>query len=86
MAQNASGQIVPNGPSTAWHVTGQQESFQPGPAGQVTQGVKIMFTTAMGNQGSVWLPEAQYNPNNVRAAIAAKAQLLDQVGQLHSQG
>lgn len=68
-----------NAPVSGWTVTSQQETFEQGPAGTMARGVRVYFTLASGPGGSVFIPDAQYNPDNVRAAIAAKAHLLNQV-------
>lgn len=74
--------LPPDAPTSAWRVTGQQETLRPGPGGQVAEGVVVSFTTAKGVQSSVFIPKAMYSPQNVRAAIAAQAHQLDQVQEL----
>lgn len=65
-----------------WTVTSQREDFQPGPNGQLVQGVVVSFTTAAGVQGSVFVPNAEYVPDRVRAYIAARAAAMDAVSRL----
>lgn len=79
MAYGDQGQIVPNAPATGWEVTAQQETFATGPAGRVEKVVRVMFTTGKGTTASVDVPMNQYNPANVRAAVAAYAAQLDEV-------
>jgi hypothetical protein len=67
---------------TGWHVTSQQEGTQPGPSGTYTKGVTVYFTLDSGEQGSVFVPQATYNADNVRAAVSAKAATMAEVGQL----
>lgn len=57
----------------AWRVTTQVETMGIGPSGQATRGVSVGFTLADGTAGSVFVPDAQYNPDTVRAAIQARA-------------
>jgi hypothetical protein len=66
----------------AWRVTSQQESTQPGANGTYTKGVIVSFALVTGEQGSVFVPQTQYNPDNVRAMIAAKAATLAAVSAL----
>lgn len=82
MALDASGRIVPDAPATGWVIISQQETLQPGPGGRVTEGIVVRFTTASGQEGSVFVPRSQYTPINVRAAVAAHAATLDQVAKL----
>jgi len=71
-------------PPTTWQVTGQTEYTQVGQTGPPVAGVKVFFTTGQGHSGSVFLPSAQYNAANVRAAVQAAAVNMDQVGSLTS--
>jgi hypothetical protein len=71
-----------NMPKSAWRVTGQQETVDNGPDGRVVRGYRIMFQSAKGHHGSVFIPAEQYNPNNVKAAVGSMAFQLDQVGDL----
>ena len=83
MSQRAPGApLTPNAPQSAWRVTGQQEVPGPGPDGRLVDGWKVSFVTALGVNGSLFLPKALYNVANVRAAVAAAAYELDQVHQL----
>lgn len=72
-------QVGSNAPVSGWAVTTQSETLERDDAGNVTRGYRVVFRTAKGATGSVFLPLAQYNPSNVRAAIAAMAHQLDQV-------
>ena len=67
---------------TTWKVTGQTEYTQVATTGPPVQGVKVFYTTGQGHSGSVFLPNAQYNQQNVRAAINAAAANMDAIGQL----
>jgi len=71
-------------PAGSWVVTGQQEQVEFNQQGQMQHGVKISFQTGEGHTGTVFVPQAQYNPDMVRSLVAAKAQLMDQVGALSS--
>lgn len=74
--------LTPNMPQNTWTVTSQQQTMQLDTNGRPTQGYAVYFTTGLGVNGSVFIPLAQYNPVNVRAAIAAHAHQLDLVQQL----
>lgn len=71
-------------PVTSWQVTSTTETQEVDSAGSVVRGARVHFTTGTGQSASVFIPQAQLNVDNVRAAIAAKAALLDQVGTLTS--
>lgn len=71
-----------NMPQTQWKVTAQQETTQAYPGQGIQKGVTVTFQLADGTTGSVFVPDAQYNADNVRAAIATRAYQLEQVGQL----
>jgi hypothetical protein len=57
----------------AWTVTNQMETSDLGPAGTFVSGVKVSFRTASGATGSVFVPQADYNVDKVKALIDAKA-------------
>jgi hypothetical protein len=57
----------------AWTVTTQSETMGIGPNGQATRGVSVGFKLADGTTASVFVPDAQYTPDAVRAAIAERA-------------
>lgn len=65
-----------------WTVTGQQEQTIILPNGTPADVMVITFTLTDGTVGTVSVPMAGYNVDNVRAAIAAKATALHQVNQL----
>lgn len=79
MASNPPGQLAPNAPITGWHVEYQQETVDLGPDGRAVQGVKVGFVTGKGVHGSVFIAKTRYNPDNVKAAIAAAAVQIDTV-------
>jgi len=73
-------------PAGSWSVIGQQEQVEFDQQGKMQNGVKISFQTGQGHSGTVFVPQAQYNPERVKELVAAKAQLMDQVGALSSSG
>ena len=79
MTQVTGGPLQPNAPGTGWKIDSQQEQVGVGPDDKAGPGVLVRFTTGKQQKGTVWLPEAQYTPANVRAAVAAKAAALDAV-------
>lgn len=79
MALNQEGKVVPDLPANKFQVTAQQQTVAPGPDGRVVSGVQVYFKTEGGVQSSVFVPDDQYNPSNVKAAVATKAHQLDTV-------
>lgn len=69
-------------PQTKWKVTAQQETTQASPGSGIVRGVTVTFQLDDGTVGTVFVPDAQYNPANVKAAIAARAGQLEEVGNL----
>ena len=66
-----------NGGGVGWTVTGQMEVTAPDSTGRYVPGVKVSFTTVTGLSGTVFVPDAQYNTERVRAAINERvAQML----------
>jgi hypothetical protein len=63
----------------AWSVTTQSEGMGIGANGLATRGVTVGFTTPDGTAGSVFVPESQYNADNVRALIVARVATLEAV-------
>ena len=66
-------------PPPAWVVTTQSETMGIGPSGQATRGVNVGFRLADGTNGSVFVPDAQYTPDQVKAAIMARAEAFGAV-------
>lgn len=71
-------------PPSTWNVTAQQETSQVGPDGQVRRGVRVSFTTGLGQQGSVFVPDAEYRVDMVRGYVADQAAKIDAIAQLSS--
>lgn len=65
-----------------WTVTGQQERDQVVPGSAPVKGQQVYFQTKLGQQGSVFIPYAEYNIPNITAKIGAMAAQLDNVKQL----
>lgn len=82
MAQNPPPMRPPVLPDVTWRDVVQQETVDRGPDGKLTSGYKVMFTTAGGVQGWVFVPRSMYSVNSVRAAIAVHARELDAVQNL----
>lgn len=73
-------------PAPSWTVTYQQESQQVDTGNRVVKGVTVGFQTGTGQQGSVFVPDTQYTPDQVRTAIAARAAQLDTIAGMTSAG
>lgn len=65
-----------------WSVTGQQEGTRLNDQGQYVQGVLVSFRLASGQQGSIFVPESGYNPENVKQLINARAQKMASIAGL----
>jgi hypothetical protein len=70
-----------------WSVTAQVPTTDLDTAsGAYVTGYKITFQTAGGHTGQVFVADRGYYPEAVKAIIDAKAQLIDSVGALTSNG
>lgn len=65
-----------------WSVTGQHQRVAPGRTGRMVPGVTVAFQLQNGDTGSVFIPEAAYNADNVRTIIAMKAKAMADVADL----
>lgn len=71
--------------ATTWKVTGDTPGqYDYDGAGNPVVGHLIAFVTGENRPGSVFVPEAHYNPDYIRHQVAAKAAVVDQVGNLAS--
>lgn len=72
--------------AATWTVTRQaadQVSIESN--GDPVTGVRIFFSTGLGNEGSVFITDAQYhNTNAVKQAIQAQATQMDAISALHA--
>lgn len=73
---------MPQTGAPTWEITSQQERTQPGADGRLVSGVVVGFRTAAGNMGTVFVPDSQYNPNEVARMVAARAAVMDGVSNL----
>lgn len=63
-----------------WKITGQIiEQTRTGQTGQPQRGKVITFQLSTGQQGTVFVPDAQFTPDGVKAAIQPIAENLDSV-------
>jgi hypothetical protein len=71
-------------PSTTYTVTRQQpDVYDFTSPGDPVLGTQVYFTTGGGNSGSVFIPQSKYNGTHVRAAVAAAAKNMDDIGGIH---
>jgi hypothetical protein len=69
--------------ATGWRITDQvTDQVQNTRAGATVTGVMVYFITGEGNEGSVFVVNQHYNAKNVRRAVQAQADLLDEIGGL----
>jgi hypothetical protein len=50
--------------------------------GNPVLGTQVYFTTGEGNQGSVFIPQAQYKETVIHTMVASYAKALDTVGKM----
>jgi len=79
MAMNQPPSRPPSAPMTGWEITAQVERDELDARGQPARGMRVYFTTGKGISASVFFPQREYNPDNVRATVAAQAATIDQV-------
>lgn len=70
-------------PYAGWKITSQQEGREQNAAGDFEQGVTVRFQTIGGHTGSVFIPNTVYSAEQVRMRVGARAQLMDQIGELN---
>lgn len=69
--------------NSGWKITDQvTDQVQNTRAGATITGVQVYFVTGDGNEGSVFVMDQHYTAPNVRKAVQAKANLIDEVGAL----
>lgn len=69
-----------------WTIQSQQQRTKIGDNGQLADGYDVTFLTGQGHTGTVFVPMTRYTAANVRAAVQSQANLLDEVGNLTSEG
>ena len=65
--------------ATTWQVASQQEGSGQNDQGAYVHGVTVTFTTAKGITGTVFVPDAIYNADTVRARIQARVNAMHDV-------
>lgn len=71
--------------NSGWIITGQTEQTQMGRAGNFVPGFVVYFTTANGHSGSIFVENSRYTPENVKADVNLRADMMDSVGSLTSE-
>lgn len=74
----------PSGGTVSYQVTDQVPATEADAQGRPVRGVRVHYRTAGGAVGSVFIEDARFAPENVRAAIQARVGVHDQVGRLES--
>lgn len=70
---------------SGWRVTSQAtDQIVNTPGNQTQTGVQVYFVTGAGNEGSVFVPNQQYNSKTVHTMVNDAAHKIDSVGQLHN--
>lgn len=62
-----------------WRIVGQREANRQDEQGRYVAGVIITFQMADGTAGSVFVPQSQYNADNVRNLINTRAAVMESV-------
>ena len=80
-----------NGPgggagAVSWSVTYQQQGYDTTPGAPVRAGVTVGFVVNGRTQSSVFIPQDEYTPDNVRAKVAAAAARVAAVDALTDAG
>lgn len=73
---------MPDAPKNAWKIVSQSETVERGPDDRLVEGVRVRFSTELGNVGSVFIPRARYNVKDVRAEVAQAAGKIDEIHRL----
>jgi hypothetical protein len=69
----------------SWKVTGQpQSTVQQDQSGRAVRGYQVTFTLSTGQTGEVFIPAAQFVPDQAKTAIAAAAANLAAIVNLSS--
>lgn len=55
-----------------WNVTTQSETTRPDGTGRFVSGVLVGFQTSNGLQGSVFVPDSQYNADQVQQLVQSR--------------
>lgn len=69
--------------AVSWQVTGDAPDQVVFRGATPQTGHEITFVTGQGNRGSVFVPDDQYTPAQVKKIVAAKAAVVDEVNALH---
>lgn len=69
-------------PLPSWRVVGQVETTGQSEDGHYTKGVDVAFETGSGLRGTVFVPNAQYRPDQVKALVAARAAAMEDTHKL----
>lgn len=73
---------APSAPAVSYEVLDQVPATRANARGQAVPGVDVLYRTAAGVQGQVFVENTRFTPDNVRAAIVSKVSVHDQVGKL----
>lgn len=66
-----------------WQVTSQAvDQVTTDDAGNIVRGALVRFVTQGGAHGSIFVPDIYYNARTVHQMIAAKAAIIDEIGNL----
>lgn len=59
-----------------YRVVAQRQTSEFTYGGRLRQGIEVTFVISSGTEASVFVPDAQYTPDTVRALVQAKANTL----------
>ena len=76
----------PTADPNQWRVISQEMTTGQDPSGKAARGRRVTYQLFSGQTGSVFVPDGSFNPDTVRAAIAADAQNVAAVANLTSGG
>jgi len=64
---------------TTWHITTQNQTTRPDAQGNFHEGIMVGFQTSNGLSGSVFVPNTQYNADNVKEMIQQRVNNMQEV-------
>lgn len=69
-----------------WEVTSQQETVDLAPSGQYVTGTRVAFRTRSGAQGSIFVPQAEYQAGRVKSLLDVRAAEMEAVHNMRGEG
>jgi hypothetical protein len=71
-----------NTQGSGWTVTSSSPNTNVDTSGRVIKGYTVSFRTGAGHDGTVFVPESQYQPSIVRTMVRTQAAIVDEIAAL----